>query len=210
MMMSFSSSSIVRRVRYGKPIVVVSGLPRSGTSLTMKMLEAGGVPILSDGIRQADISNPKGYYEFEPVKALDKGGDVAWLADARGKAVKIISLLLTWLPETYNYQVIFMRRDIGEAIASQEEMLRHRNEPSGQRDSDQVERAYAAHLDKVARFLSKRGCFSTLMVDHRDAVTNSHETALRIAEFLGRPLDTDRMAGVADLALYRNRAKVEV
>ena len=128
--MSSYAARIVRRARFGKPIVVVSGLPRSGTSMVMKMLEAGGVPVLTDGIRKADISNPKGYYEFEAVKALDKGGDVAWLADARGKAVKIISLLLTWLPETYNYQVIFMRRDLGEALASQDEMLRRRSEPS--------------------------------------------------------------------------------
>jgi hypothetical protein len=84
-------SGVVRRLRYGKPIVIVSGLPRSGTSMAMRMLEAGGMPILQDGIRTADISNPRGYYEFEPVKELDKRGDVTWLADARGKAVKIIS-----------------------------------------------------------------------------------------------------------------------
>ena len=101
---------VLRRVRRGKPIVVVSGLPRSGTSMAMKMLEAGGLPILTDGIRAADISNPKGYYEYEPVKQLDKGGEPVWLADARGQAVKIISFLLTYLPETYDYQVIFMQQ----------------------------------------------------------------------------------------------------
>src|SRR3954449_579427 len=113
-----SLKDVIRRLRNQKPIVVVSGLPRSGTSMAMKMLEAGGVPILSDGIRTADVSNPKGYYELERVKELDKGGDTAWPAEARGKAVKIISFLLTWLPETYDYQVIFMQRDLQEAIAS--------------------------------------------------------------------------------------------
>src|SRR5262245_14555372 len=103
-----SFSQLVRRLRYGKPIVVVSGLPRSGTSMAMKMLEGGGIPILADGIRTADISNPKGYYEFERVKELDKGGEVAWLAEARGKAVKIISFLLTWLPATYDYRFILI------------------------------------------------------------------------------------------------------
>src|SRR4029453_16905754 len=105
-------SQLVRRLRYGKAIVIVSGLPRSGTSMAMKMLEAGGVPILTDGIRTADISNPKGYYEYEPVKELDKGRVPAWLPEARGKAVKIISFLLTFLPENYDYQVIFMERDL--------------------------------------------------------------------------------------------------
>jgi hypothetical protein len=207
--MSSYAARFVRRVRFGKSIVIVSGLPRSGTSMAMKMLDAGGVPILSDGLRKADISNPNGYYEFEPVKALDKGGDVAWLGDARGKAVKIISLLLTWLPETYNYQVIFMRRDLGEAVASQDEMLRQRNEPFAQGDSEQMQRAYKAHLEKVTRFLANRDCFSTLMLEHGDAVANPREAASRIAEFLGRPLDVDRMAAVADPTLYRNRRKVE-
>src|SRR5213593_4363024 len=133
-----SFDHVVRRLRYGKPIVVVSGLPRSGTSMAMKMLEAGGMPILADGIRTPDISNPKGYYEFEPVKGLDKGGDVAWLAEARGKAVKIISFLLTWLPEHYDYRVIFMQRDLREVLASQNAMLAHRGEPSGSAADEQM------------------------------------------------------------------------
>ena len=92
----------VRRARYGRPIVVVSGLPRSGTSMAMKMLHAGGLEVVTDGIRAADESNPKGYYELEAVKGLDKKVDTAWLKDARGKAVKIISFLLTWLPEHHD------------------------------------------------------------------------------------------------------------
>src|SRR5512138_3201598 len=94
----------VRRLRYGRPIVVVSGLPRSGTSLMMQMLEAGGVEILTDAIRTPDGSNPKGYFELEAVKDLDKGPPPAWLADARGKAVKIVSSLVRWLPDTYDYR----------------------------------------------------------------------------------------------------------
>src|ERR1700730_12387191 len=109
---------LYRRLRYGAPIVVVSGTPRSGTSMAMKMLDAGGMPTLTDGIRAADESNPKGYYEFERVKELDKNGDIAWLSDARGNAVKIISFLLTFLPESFDYQVIFMDRDLDEVLAS--------------------------------------------------------------------------------------------
>src|SRR5437764_15261399 len=114
---------LFRRLRYGAPIIVVSGLPRSGTSMAMKMLDAGGVGIVTDGVRTADESNPKGYYEFEPVKELDKNGDLSWLPGARGKAVKIISFLLTYLPDTFDYQVLFMNRDIDEVLASQNKMI---------------------------------------------------------------------------------------
>ncbi len=207
--MTSVAARLVRRVRYGKPIVVVSGLPRSGTSMTMKMLEAGGVAVLTDGVRTADVSNPKGYYEFEPVKELDKGSDAPWLADARGKAVKIISFLLTWLPETYDYQVIFLRRNLDEALASQDEMLRRRNEAPGASDTAQMRRAYEQHLDKVTRFLANRSCFSTLPLDYRDVVTGPRAAAERITAFLGMPLDVDRMASVADPSLYRNRRERE-
>jgi hypothetical protein len=203
-------SRMVRRLRYGKAIVVVSGLPRSGTSMAMKMLEAGGMPILADGIRAADISNPKGYYEFEPVKELDKGGDVAWLASARGKAVKIISFLLTWLPERYDYRVIFMERDLREVLASQNAMLAHRGEAAGSADDEQMRRMYEDHLQKVARFMANRSCFSTFPVAYRDVVENPREAAVRIDRFLGGTLDVDRMAAIADPALYRNRRKMEV
>jgi hypothetical protein len=203
-------SQMVRRLRYGKAIVVVSGLPRSGTSMAMKMLEAGGLPILADGIRSADVSNPKGYYEFEPVKELDKGGDVAWLSAARGKAVKIISFLLTWLPERYDYRVIFMQRDLREVLASQNAMLAHRGEASGSVDDEQMRQLYEDHLQKVARFMANRSCFSTLTVAYRDVVERPRKAAGRIDEFLGGTLDVDRMAAVADPALYRNRWKPEV
>src|SRR5829696_2465105 len=113
-----AGGSLLRRLRRGSPIVVVSGLPRSGTSMTMKMLEAGGLPVITDGLRTADESNPNGYYELEDVKTLSAEGDGAWLAGARGKAVKVISFLLTYLPESYDYQVIFMRRDLNEIVAS--------------------------------------------------------------------------------------------
>ena len=121
-------AQLVRRFRYGAPIVVVSGLPRSGTSMAMKMLAAGGMPILTDGIRQADESNPRGYYELETVKELHTQQDTAWLADAKGKAVKVVSFLLTWLPEGYNYRVVFMQRDLREVIASETTMLLKRGQ----------------------------------------------------------------------------------
>ena len=111
----------------GEPIVVVSGLPRSGTSMMMKMLEAGGIPPVTDELRTADDDNPKGYYEFERVKQMDKG-DTAWVADAQGKVVKVISALLKHLPSSHNYQVIFLRRHMSEILASQRKMLIRRGE----------------------------------------------------------------------------------
>jgi len=196
---------LTRRVRYGQPIVVVSGLPRSGTSMAMKMLEAGGVPVLIDGIRTADHSNPKGYYEFEPVKELDKGGRLAWLPEARGKAVKIISFLLTYLPETYDYRVVFMERDLDEVIASQDKMLISRGEERHANGADGMKQAYATHLKKVDRFLASRRCFATLRLQYRAVVDHPSEEARRLNQFLGGRLDIPRMAQVADRELYRNR-----
>jgi hypothetical protein len=195
-----------RRLRYGRPIVVVSGLPRSGTSMAMKMLEAGGLDVVTDGVRQADESNPRGYFELEAVKALDKDGSRAWLKDARGKAVKIISQLLTWLPEDHDYRVIFMRRDLNEVLASQNKMLVARAGQAGTpAEDEQLRRHYEAHLAKVDRFLASRRCFSVLRVDYRSAVERPREEAQRIDAFLGGGLDVEKMAAVGDPALYRNR-----
>jgi hypothetical protein len=198
------AQSFLRRLRRGRPIVVVSGLPRSGTSMAMRMLDAGGMGVLTDGLRAADPSNPHGYYELERVKELDKGGDVAWLADARGRAVKIISLLLTYLPESYDYQVIFMRRDLDEIVASQNEMLEARGEARGVEDA-RLKALYVEHLSQVERFLSRRGCFSALDVPYPRVIAAPRAEAARINAFLGAGLDVERMATVADRTLYRNR-----
>jgi hypothetical protein len=198
-------SSLVRRLRRGRPIVVVSGLPRSGTSMAMKMLEAGGLPVLTDGLRAADASNPNGYFEFERVKELDKAGDTAWLAEARGRAVKIISLLVTYLPERYDYQVIFMRRNLDEIIASQNAMLDSRQEARGVAD-ERTRELYETHLRQVDRFLAQRACFSTLSVDYGKVLAEPRAHALQINAFLDAVLDVERMVAVAEPTLYRNRS----
>ena len=196
---------LFRRLRHGAPIIVVSGLPRSGTSMAMKMLDAGGVPTLTDGVRTADESNPKGYSEFEQVKELDKNGDTAWLGDARGKAVKIISFLLTYVPDTYDYQVIFMDRNIDEVLASQNKMLVARGETAQTGNDDHMRQVYQQHLTKVDRFLNGRTCFSTLRLGYKNVIDNAAGEARRINEFLGGRLNVDAMAKVADRELYRNR-----
>jgi hypothetical protein len=200
-----SIADLYRRVRRGAPIIVVSGLPRSGTSMAMKMLDAGGVPTLADGIRAADEDNPEGYYEFERVKELDKNGDTGWLRDARGKAVKIISFLLTYLPDTFEYRVIFMDRNLDEVLASQQKMLVRRGEATGTSGDPHMRQVYQEHLAKVDRFLKARTCFATLRLGYRNVIDNPAVEARRIDEFLGGRLDVERMAAVADRRLYRHR-----
>jgi hypothetical protein len=173
--------------------------------MAMAMLQAGGLAVVTDGLRAADASNPKGYFEFERVKELDKPGDHAWLAEARGKAVKIISFLLTYLPESYDYQVIFMRRDLDEIVASQNKMLEARGEARGAEDA-RLKALYVEHLAQVERFLSRRDCFSTLMLDYANVLAAPAGEAARVNAFLGGTLDAERMAAVADRALYRNRS----
>lgn len=193
----------------GKPapgvVTVVSGLPRSGTSLMMKMLAAGGLPILTDHQRPADEDNPHGYYEFERVKQLERG-DMGWLAGARGKAVKVISALLPHLPPTYSYQVIFMEREIDEVLASQRKMLA-RLQPDTIDDTPDGEMAtlLAHHLDFTRAWLGQQTHLSTLYVSYHRVMQESQVEADRIVRFLDRPLDARAMVHAIDPTLYRNR-----
>jgi hypothetical protein len=196
---------LYRRLRYGEPIVVVSGLPRSGTSMLMKMLEAGGVPIVTDGLRTADEDNPRGYYELERVKNLAEETDRGWLSEARGKGIKVISFLLRSLPSDFNYRVIFIRRDIEEVLASQRKMLARR----GETDDTPPERMRAHFEDDLwrARYqLTHRACFELLEVHYPEILARPLEGAERVAGFLGGGLDAEAMATVVDPQLYRNRA----
>ena len=185
-------------------ITVVSGLPPSGTSMMMKMLEAGGIPPLQDNIRTADEDNPKGYYEFERVKKLPK--DTAWLPEAKNKAVKIIALLLTKLPlKGYRYRVIFMRRDIEEILASQKQMLIRRGEKTDKISDEEMITTYHRHLSEVLAFLEANKCFSVFFVNYNDLMRNPGDWVPRIAAFLMKEMDTEAMKAVVDPKLYRNR-----
>jgi hypothetical protein len=197
---------LYRRLRYGEPIVVVSGLPRSGTSMLMKMLEAGGLPIVTDGVRTADEDNPKGYYEVERVKDLAQETDRAWLAEARGKGIKVISFLLKSLPPQFNYRVVFIRREIEEVLASQKKMLVRR----GETDDTPPERMREHFTDDLwrARYqLTHRPWFEVLEVHYTEVLARPLEGAQQINAFLGGSLDPEAMAAVVDPDLYRNRAK---
>ena len=187
------------------PIIVVSGLPRSGTSMLMQMLEAGGVAVLSDAVRPPDASNPRGYYELERVKRLRAEGDKSWLRAAQGKALKIISFLLPHLPDVHSYHVIFMLRPLPEIVASQNRMLEDLAQGRGNVNEAGLLESYDVHLASVRSFLASRAWFATLEVHYRDIVAHPAAEAIRIARFLGRDLDIARMASAVDPRLYRHR-----
>jgi hypothetical protein len=184
-------------------LTIVSGLPRSGTSLMMKMLEAGGLPVLVDGIRTADVDNPRGYYEFEPVKRLKE--DVSWVAPACGKAVKMVYLLLLDLPPDVEYRVLFMRRNIDEVLASQAAMLRRLGK-SAPLDDARMAALFHDGLAKFDAWVKDRPNFHLLDVSYNALVTDSAPIAAEVDQFLGGGLDVDAMTRVVDPTLYRNRA----
>jgi len=187
-----------------KPIIVVSGLPRSGTSMMMKMLAEGGLPIVTDQSRTADEDNPNGYFELEVVKEMS-AGNIAWLADAGGKAVKVISGLLEHLPQEYSYKVIFMEREIKEILASQRKMLGHRNEELKSNDVE-IEQQFQRHLSALKPWLARRPNMEVLYVSYNALVANPEPLCRRLIEFTNMSLDLGRMLSVPKKDLYRNRA----
>jgi hypothetical protein len=190
--------------RRKEPIIVVSGLPRSGTSMMMKILAEGGVPVVTDEIRRADTDNPNGYFELETVKQMSVG-KVDWLADAGGKAVKVISSLLEYLPPGYFYKVIFMEREIQEVLASQRKMLERRNEYSAVED-EQMEIQFRKHLSAIKRWLARQPHMEVLTISYNALISNPEPYCRRVREFTGMPLQLDQMLSVPNGGLYRNRA----
>jgi hypothetical protein len=182
-------------------IVIVSGLPRSGTSLMCQMLDNGGIEVVSDSIRTPDTDNPRGYYELEKVKQIKQ--DASWLPETRGKAFKMVSQLLYDLPPTERYRVIFMQRDLDEMLISQEKMLERLGRPAAPRDL--IRKNFITHLERLHQALDRQPHIAVLRVDYRDVVEHPTETAGRINEFLGGRADVARMAASVDPSLYRNR-----
>jgi hypothetical protein len=195
-------------MRDQEAIVVVSGLPRSGTSMMMKMLEAGGVPVLTDRVRTADEDNPKGYYEFERVKQIEH--DQAWLPDAQGKVVKMIAALLKHLPDEYQYKVIFMRRHIDEVLASQRQMLVRRGEPTDTVPDEKMAELFGKHVERVEAWLDAQPNMDVLYVHYSDVLADPGGQAERLNRFLDGVLDAEAMAQVVDPDLYRQRAEVSI
>lgn len=200
---------LIRRIRYGEPVVIVSGLPRSGTSMVMKMLAAGGVPLFSDHARTADEDNPEGYFEHELVKHLGEAADKSWVHGARGKALKVVSHLLKELPPDNFYRIIFARRDLKEVIASQNIMLARLGRPNPVADAE-AEELYRKHLIHVTLHIEAQPNMALLTIQHRAVLADPRRCAAAISHFLGGRLDVAAMAAVVDPRLYRNRASQAV
>jgi hypothetical protein len=182
-------------------VIVVSGLPRPGTSLMMQLLHAGGIPVVTDGIRAADVDNPRGYYEFERVKKVKT--DTAWLPDARGKVVKMVSLLLFDLPPRERYRVIFMERDMDEIVMSQEKMLTRLGRPIPPRQD--MARAFGKHLQKLHERMCDQPHFSVMRIGYADVVARPGACVAQINEFLGGRLNVDAAISAVDPSPHRNR-----
>jgi len=190
----------------GDAIVVVSGLPRSGTSMMMKMLEAGGVPILTDGERSADVDNPKGYFELERIKDLEKETDKSYLREARGKAVKVISFLIKDLPDENAYRVIFMRRDLDEVLISQDKMIQRLGSDDAAAEREAMKEAYRNDIVRTRLLCRGRPNFELIEIHYKATVEDAAATARQVNAFLGGALDEAAMREAVDGALYRNRA----
>ncbi|WP_165248214.1 sulfotransferase family protein [Paludisphaera soli] len=184
-----------------REIVVVSGLPRSGTSLMMQMLDKGGIPAVTDSLRTPDVDNPRGYYEFEIVKKIKE--DASWIPETRGKVFKMVSQLLYDLPASETYRIVFMRRDFDEMLDSQEKMLARLGRPSAPRE--EIKRAFTQHLDRLFAWLEKQPNMPVLFVSHGDLVAEPRAQAERINAFFGGRLDVEAMVAAVDPSLYRNR-----
>ena len=184
---------------------MVSGLPRSGTSMLMRMLEAGGLPLLTDGARAADAANPLGFYEYERVKSLPGDHDRSWLRIARGMGIKVVSPLLRYLPATLNYRVILMQRDLAEIVASQNAMLVAAGEPADAVPELRVVALFDDEQRQVVELLDRRPCFTWMALDYGDVIKDPAREAARVVSFVGRRLDVGRMAEAVDPQLYRQR-----
>lgn len=186
-------------------VSIVSGLPRSGTSLMMQMLAAGGLSILSDGERAADADNPRGYFEWERIKQLPT--DPNCIAEAEGKVVKVISQLLFSLPAGRNYRVVLMERPLPEVLRSQDKMLSRRGKyKQGRSDNtDAITRAFRRHQSELDTWLAARTDISLLRVPYHQVLDEPQAVAEALAEFFRVPLDIEAMMQQVDASLYRNR-----
>jgi|SRR4051812_32782138 hypothetical protein len=185
-------------------ITIVSGLPRSGTSLMMQMLVAGGMAPLADGERQADADNPRGYLEWERIKQLPN--DPGCIAEGEGKVVKVISRLLLSLPAGHEYRIIFMQRSLPEVLASQDQMLRRRGTYKEGANPVVIAAAFEKHLREVYAWLDGKVYVKALRLPYHEVLTSPKEVGLRLAEFLAIPLNVEAMMQQVDSSLYRNRA----
>ena len=171
----------------------------------MQMLAAGGMPVLSDGERQADVDNPRGYLEWERIKQLPK--DPACIAEAEGKAVKVVSRLLLSLPHGHEYRVIFMQRPLPQVLASQEVMLRHRGTTKPGTDTSAIATAFERHLREVDAWLGGKSYLKVLRIPYHDILHDAKDIGRRLIQFLEISLNVEAMTRQVDASLHRNRTR---
>lgn len=184
-------------------VTVVSGAPRSGTSMMMRMLAVGGIVPLTDGIRAPDRDNPQGYFEYEPVKRTKQ--DPSWVANAGGRAVKMVHLLLRDLPIGPEYRVVLMRRRLDEMVVSQRKMLERLGRAGGALSDERSAEIFAAQLDEIETWLAAAPGFSRCTMEYNALLADPRPHLAVLDAFLGGGLDVDAMASVVDPKLYRNR-----
>lgn len=184
------------------PTVIVSGLPRSGTSMMMQILAAGGLPVLSDGVREADADNPRGYFELEAVKRTKH--DPTWLQGSEGKAVKIIHALITDLPTDRPYRVIMMRRRAETVLKSQAAMLERLGNAGADLSPEKLAEIYQHQLEQVKDYMDRHSCFEYIEVWYGAIVEFTRTQVERIDRFLSGELDVEAMIAAVDPSLRRN------
>jgi predicted AlkP superfamily phosphohydrolase/phosphomutase/tetratricopeptide (TPR) repeat protein len=191
----------------GKVFALVSGLPRSGTSLMMQMLAAGGMKILTDEERTPDVDNPKGYYEWEPLKQIGKNPELLDEEGLDGNAIKCISMLLPKMPLKHNYKVIFMTRPIEEVVASQNAMINRLASKAADLDPEQLQRGLRGHRHEILHWLKSMPNIEVLEVNYPTLVRNAESESKRVRDFLGADLlpHPEKMAAVIDPSLYRRQ-----
>jgi len=185
----------------------VSGLPRSGTSMMMKMLVEGGLEAVTDGLRQADSDNPNGYFELEEVKQLGEG-NLTWMDGANGKVVKVISSLLEYLPPQHSYKIIFMERELSEVLASQQKMLTNRKEESTISDNE-LKQQFQDHLKMIRAWLVRQPNIEVMYVNFNAMMSDPSPFCPRIVDFIGLPMSVEKMSSVPNKKLYRNRVETK-
>ena len=173
--------------------------------MMMKILAEGDISIVTDELRAADPDNPNGYFELETVKQIPNG-NVEWLAEAGGRAVKVISSLLEYLPSNYSYKIIFMERELHEILDSQKKILDHLNEPSGG-DDGQIEEQFRIHLSVIKPWLARQPNMEVLYISYNLLVANPEPYCRQVIEFVScEPSHLEQMIRVPNKELYRNRA----
>ena len=188
-------------------ITIVSGLPRSGTSMMMmRMLEAGGMEVITDQIRQPDEDNPRGYYEFEQVKKIQE--DCSWLQTTKGTVFKMVSQLLYYLPPEHTYKIIFMHRNLKEILLSQKRMLERRGQIDADISDEEMGEIFKRHLMQIEHWLSTQKNIEILHISYNEILEHPIEMAENVKNFLGKQFDVRNMVNVVDKSLYRQKEQL--